>query len=624
MNRTVVGVLHVVAFALALSTQSCGGKGTSEIDTHNHSFAQITDVVVEHLDLDLVVDFDRKLIRGRATLHIDNRSGTSKLILDTKDLVIAHVNLGDEKTPTTFVVGETVEFLGEPLIIDITPETRRVHIDYHTTEGASALGWLDASQTADGKYPFLYTQGQSIQNRSWIPCQDTPGVRVTYNAKIQVPPGMMAVMSARNPTVRSHLGVYEFEMPQPIAPYLIALAVGDIDFRPIGDRSGVYAEPSVVEKAAWEFADTEAMMKRAEALYGPYRWERFDVIVLPPSFPFGGMENPRLTFVTPVLVAGDRSLVSTIAHELAHSWSGNLVTNATWSDFWLNEGFTTYFERRILEALYGVEHMEMEASLGIGHLEQSLARVEPDDPDTRLKIELEARDPEDGLTWVAYEKGYLFLRLLEETVGREKWDSFLRGYFDTFAFQPMTTDRFLAYLRSELIGDDAALEGAIGIDDWVFGTGIPDNAPEIRSSVFEEVGATIDTWLAGTPAVELDTEGWTSQEWVEFIQKLPSSLTLDQMAELDAAYQLNEGTNGEILQVWFVRAIESRYEPAYPYIESYLVTIGRIWLIGAVYRALAATPEGMEMAREIYAKAKPGYHPMTVGVIDRILTPAES
>jgi aminopeptidase N len=577
--------------------------------------------VVEHIDLDLEVDFDRERIGGRATLHIHNKRDSDRLVLDTRELNIERVTLGHSEAPADFVIGESVEFLGQPLVIDITPQTELVHIDYTTSEGASALDWLEVAQTADGKRPFLYTQGQSIQNRSWIPCQDTPGVRVTYRAKIKTPPGMLAVMSARNPTAKNPQGIYLFDMPQPIAPYLIALAVGDLEFRAISDRCGVYAEPSVVDEAAWEFADTEAMMQKAEALYGKYRWERFDVIVLPPSFPYGGMENPRLTFVTPVLVAGDRSLVSTIAHELAHSWSGNLVTNATWSDFWLNEGFTTYLERRILEALYGRDRMEMEAALGFGELAGTLGRVEPDDPDTRLRNDLAGRDPDDGLSWIAYEKGYVFLRLLEERVGRERWDNFLRGYFDRFAFQPMTTERFVAYLRGELISGARSLEDAIMIEEWVYGTGLPDNSPRIHSSAFEEIAAAVELWKSGTPARELPTAGWSSQEWKEFMQRLPTPMTMAQMTELDEAFHLTNGSNAEILQVWFLRAIESGYEPAYPYIETYLVSIGRIWLIESIYRKLAETPEGMEMAKRIYAKARPGYHPLAVGAVDRILQP---
>lgn len=614
-----VAVLAIALAGLAWGMQACGGRKTPVVA--DHSFSRPEDVLVEHLDLDLRVDFDSERIRGRASLRISNRSGSKRLFLDSRDLNVTRVTLGEEETPTSFVIGEAVEHLGAPLIIDIRPETRRVTIDYETSPGASALGWLKPAQTAGGVYPFLYTQGQSIHNRSWIPCQDTPAVRVTYRARIETPPGMMAVMSARNPTVRNPNGVYTFDMPQPIAPYLIALAVGDIDFRPIGNRCGVYAEPGLVDRAAWEFADTERMMEKVEELYGPYRWERFDVIVLPPSFPYGGMENPRLTFVTPVLVAGDRSLVSTIAHELAHSWSGNLVTNATWDDFWLNEGFTVYIERRIFEALYGTEQAEMEATLGLVELETELDDLGPDHPDTRLRVDLEGRDPDDELSSVPYEKGYLFLRMLEEAVGRERWDEFLRGYFDAFAFQPMTSDTFTAYLRRVLVRDDAALEESIRIDEWIDGPGLPDNRPQIGSTASEAVAAVAAAWASGTKAADLPTDGWSTQQWKRFVQSLPATVTAAQLSELDDAFGFTERSNAEILQVWFVRAIDSGYEAADPAIDNYLLTIGRIWLISSIYEELAKTPDGLSRARAIYERAKPGYHPRTIAAVDQILYP---
>ncbi|MCZ6767460.1 MAG: M1 family aminopeptidase/hydrolase, partial [bacterium] len=421
----------------------------------NHSFAKPDQVAVEHMVLDLEIDFDAERIRGSVTLEIVNKSGAERLYLDTRGLVIEKVTLDGAGNLAEYTLGDEVESIGQPLAIDILPETKSVTVYYETTEGATALDWLRPEQTAGGKMPFLYTQGQSILNRTWIPCQDSPEVRITYDARIKVPKGMLAVMSASNSTRRSDDGVYEFSMPQPIPTYLIALAAGDLEFRPISDRCGVYAEPYIVDRAAWEFADTESMIRTAEALYGPYRWDRYDVIVLPPSFPYGGMENPRLSFVTPVLVAGDRSLVSTIAHELAHSWSGNLVTNATWDDFWLNEGFTVYFERRIMEAVYGRDDAELDAVLGVNELKEKIESLGEDHPDTRLALDVSDRnDPDDGLSTVAYNKGYLFLRLLEESVGRERMDAFLRKYFDTFAFGSMTSERFVEYLRAELIRGD--------------------------------------------------------------------------------------------------------------------------------------------------------------------------
>jgi aminopeptidase N len=425
-------------------------------------------------------------------------------------------------------------------------------------------------------------------------------------------------MSASNGTERSPDGVYEFEMREPIPSYLLSLAVGDIDFRPISDRAGVYAEPALVDAAAWEFADLEKMMAAAESLYGPYRWGRYDVIVLPPSFPFGGMENPRLTFITPILVAGDRSLVSVVAHELAHSWSGNLVTNASWEDFWLNEGFTTYFERRIMEALYGREVMEMQALLGRADLDEEIAELGADSPDTRLRVDLRGRSPDDDIASAPYEKGYLFLRMLEESVGRERWDEFVRGYFDAFAFQSMDTERFLAYLKAELLDGSVARTDELMVERWVYEPGIPANAPAPVSKKFEEVEAEIARFAAGTPAAELDTEGWVSQQWSHFLLQLPRSLGVEQMSGLDSAFGFSRA-NGEVRRPWFLLVIENRYAPAYPALEDFLVHVGRRWLVEGLYRKLAETPDGRAWAVEVYGKARPGYHAMTAGMVDAIL-----
>lgn len=594
-----------------------------QLQVENHSFARPTEVVMTHLELDLTVNFAEEQLHGRATIHLNNKTGAREVYLDSRALAVERVTLGAEEEEGAFEIGEDAGYLGRPLIVQIKPDTKVVNVYYHTTEGATALDWLKPSQTSGGKEPFLYTQGQAILNRSWIPCQDNTAIRITYDARIKTPPGMMAVMSAKNGTQRNPDGVYEFSMPQPIPPYLIALAVGDLEFRAISERCGVYAEADVVDRAQWEFADTESMIQQAEKLYGPYRWGRYDIIVLPPSFPYGGMENPRLSFVTPVLLAGDRSLVATIAHELAHSWSGNLVTNATWSDFWLNEGFTTYFELRILETLYGRERMELQAALGYRELQANLERFGRDDPDTRLRPNVSDRDPDEGLNTIPYEKGYLFLRHIEETVGRERWDEFLRNYFDRFAFQTMTSSRFVEYLRSELVRGDDRLEEALAIDEWVYEPGLPENHPEIQSKSLERVNATVESWKSGTPAGELDTSRWSSQEWKLFLQGLPAEISAERMKELDEVFDLTDRSNGEILQVWLLHAIANAYEPAYPRLESFLIGLGRIWLIRPLYQRLADTPEGLIRAKEIYSKARAGYHPVTINVIDRVLEPRE-
>lgn len=581
-----------------------------------HSFAHPDEVSVSHLDLDITVDFSTHRIEGTASLTLDNKTGADHLYLDSRGLTIRKVTLDEPGVEGVFSLGDEVEHLGRPVVIDIAPDTRVVHIDYATSPGAEALQWLSGEQTASGK-PFLFTQSEAILARTWIPLQDTPGVRMTYDATVHVPPDLLALMSAENPQERNADGVYRFHMPQPIPSYLMALGVGDLRFRSTSDRSGVYAEPTLVDRAAWEFADTEKMMGAAEALYGPYRWGRYDLLLLPPSFPFGGMENPRLTFVTPTVIAGDRSLVALVAHELAHSWSGNLVTNATWNDFWLNEGVTTYIERRIMERLYGKDYADMLWALGFQDLEDTVKELGPDSPDTHLYLDLAGRNPDDGMTDIAYEKGALLLLLLEKTVGRDRWDPFLHTYFDTFAFQTMTTARFLDELKSKLLTSEEVR--AVDLDAWVYGPGIPDNAPRVQSAAFTQVEEQIQAWTTGTAASKLDTEGWTTHQWLHFIRNLPSPLSGERMASLDQAFHFTDSNNSEILAAWLEQAIKNGYQAADPALERFLTSMGRRKFLKPLYSELAKTPEGKERALEIYRKARPTYHEISRATIDRIL-----
>lgn len=584
-----------------------------------HSFSKPDEAVVTHLHLDLAVDFEMKRLKGAAVLTIDNKTGTDTLFLDTRGLTIERVILGKEGPETSFRLGEAVPHLGQPLSIAITPKTTAVTIFYHTHPDAAALQWLEPAQTSGGKKPFLFTQSQAILARTWVPCQDGPGVRMTYTARITTSHDLLAVMSATNPTTKSKDGMYEFSMPQPIPSYLLALAVGDLSFESTGPRSGIYAEPSVVKQAAWELADTEKMIEAAETLYGPYRWDRYDVLVLPPSFPFGGMENPRLTFATPTILAGDRSLVSLVAHELAHSWSGNLVTNATWNDFWLNEGFTVYFEHRIMEQVYGRTYSEMLAQLSMQDLESTIRELGAANADTYLKLNLAGRDPDEGMTDIAYNKGYFLLRLIEETIGREAFDAFLKSYFNAFAFKSMTTEGFISYLRDNLFRANKNLEGQVKIEEWIYGPGLPEGRPQVRSDEFMRVEEQVTAWKQGTSPGRLVTKDWTTHHWLHFLRNLPTDISHEQMGELDKAFGFSRSGNSEILAAWFPHVIAQSYQPGYDPLEKFLTGVGRRKFLKPLYAKLAETSEGLERARRIYQKARPGYHSVSYRSIDEVL-----
>ena len=591
-----------------------------------HSYARPAEVSVQALALELAVDFETKTLAGHATWQLARPDATAtELLLDTRDLHIEAVLLGDSLAgePTEFTLGEADAVLGQPLRIRLRPDTTAVTIRYRTTPGAAALQWLSPAQTA-GRQPFLFTQSQAILARTWLPCQDSPGVRFTYQAQIRVPAELLALMSAENPQRRRPDGHYSFRMAQPIPAYLMALAVGDLEFQALSPRTGVYAEPATLPGAIDEFADLEQMVTAAEDLYGPYRWQRYDLLVLPPSFPFGGMENPRLTFVTPTILAGDRSLTSLIAHELAHSWSGNLVTNATWNDFWLNEGFTVYFERRIMERLYGRPYADMLQVLGHSALQHTIEEIGSASPDTHLHLNLAGRDPDEGLTEIAYEKGDYLLLTLEKLIGRPALDTFIKEYFARHSFQSMDTASFVAYLRQELLSRQPGLEEQLQLDAWINGPGIPAGAPPVHSARFEAVEAARQSWQQGTPASRLPTAEWSSHEWVHFLHGLPQLLSLEQLGELDAAFGFSQSGNSEILAAWFPFTIAAGYAPAEAALEAFLTHVGRRKFLTPLYKALLATPNGRARARHLYAEARPNYHAVATVTFDALLgRPAE-
>ncbi len=604
----------------SLLTLSCSSPLKEKIYVKDsHSNSKPWEVDIEHISLNLTVDFDKKIISGKATLFINNKKGVDRLYLDAWGLKIDSITLGKAQSPTTFVIGKFVKFHGSPLVVDITAQTKTVNIYYSTSPDAEGLDWVNPEQTAGGVYPFLYTQSQAILARTWIPLQDTPGVRFSYDATIKVPSEFLAIMSAQNPTEKNAEGIYHFEMPQKIPSYLMALGVGDLEFRSLGPRTGVYVEPSLIDKAEYEFADTEFMMTTAEKLYGPYLWDRYDLLVLPSSFPWGGMENPRLTFVYPLVLVGDRSLVSLVAHELAHSWSGNLVTNANWDDVWLNEGFTTYLTGRIMEELYGESYENMLKVKGELNLREEIDRMGPDSSDTRLKLNMEGRNPNDAFSTIPYQKGRFFLMTVEKTVGRERWDTFLHDYFQEHAFGNMTTEGFLQYMNDNLLMGNKELGEKIQIENWVYGKGLPSNFPELHSEEFDIVDDMINNWVKGSPASEISTEGWTTHHWIYFLKQLPVKISKERLNALNTSLKLNDINNPIVLRNWLSLAMENLYEPAYETVEKFLIEIGHRSSVRQIYRAMAKTPEGLEMGRRIYKNARPRYHYMTSTAVDAIL-----
>lgn len=633
--------------ALAACGQMVGGEPKSDMPplpasatapityvTDAHSYARPQVARVKHVALDLVADFEAKTLSGTATLDATGETGATEIILDVRDLDIRAVR-DDKGTALPFHLGAADPVLGQALTIAtpafVSGQIQKIVIDYSTRPTAPALQWLTPAQTAGGKLPFLFSQGQAILTRTWIPTQDSPGIRQTFTARIVTPDTLKAVMSAEMLTPEGESAgagqkAWRFRMTHPVPPYLIAIGVGDLAFASEDGRTGVWTEPSRLAAAKAEFAEVGQMVTAAEGLYGPYGWGRYDLLILPPSFPFGGMENPRLTFATPTVVAGDRSLVSLVAHELAHSWSGNLVTNATWDDFWLNEGFTTYFQNRIMEAVYGNDRAQQERVLGWDSLQAELKALPA--ADTRLRLDLKGRDPDEGMTDIAYEKGAAFLETIERIVGRAAFDAWLKGYFERNAFRPMTTDLFLQDIRTHLIKGDAALEQRLMMMQWIDQPGLPSNAVAPTSNAFTAVDAAAKAFFADRgPASAIPWAGWNTQQRQRFLNWRPANLrdgadwlTTQQLDDLQRTLNLNGQGNAEVLFSWLQVAVAHRYQPAVPALEQFLTSMGRRKFVLPLFDSLWAEGDwGRPIATRIYARARPGYHTVTTNSVDALV-----
>ncbi|KAL6763643.1 peptidase family M1-domain-containing protein [Haematococcus lacustris] len=621
------------------------------------SFANHQQIRVSHADLQLDVNFERKELEGymELTAVVEGKAGAEELVLDTSSgLAIHRVELLQPGTappappsPLSHHWGEPHKALGRPLHIPLPspqPLGSRVclGVRFTTPPGSSALQWLEPSQTAGGQHPYLFSQCQAIHARALVPCQDSPGAKMTYTAKVRVPAELTALMSAvpdseqdaaaggsldKLPEVQPPYPtkVFHFTQKVPIPPYLLALVVGELASRELGPRSRVWSEPSQVEAGAYEFADTASFLEAGEALAGPYVWGRYDLLLMPPSFPYGGMENPQLTFVTPTLLAGDQSLTNVIAHEIAHSWSGNLVTNATWQDFWLNEGWTVFIERKILGRLHGEATRQFHASRGALDLAEDVARFGVDHPYTRLVPDMTGGiDPDDVFSKIPYEKGFYLLYYLEGLVGGPAvFEPFMRAYLAAHAFKTVTSQGFKDFVLNYFKDNEAI--GQIDWDAWYHAPGLPPVTNTYDSSLAQAAYSLAKRWHTadvmgiGSSGPEGagpdDIESWSSEQTVAFLDKLTEFRAMQPMhasmtQKMAAFYRLYATNNAEIRASFFRLALEAEDPEVLPHVTAMLGSQGRMKYLRPLYRAMFKSKMGKQLAVDTFLKHKPGYHPI--------------
>lgn len=606
----------------------------------NHSYSNIKQIRTKHLHLELDVNFDNKTIYGIARHEMEN-FGADTAIFDISGLEIQKITLGKgTEKETDFMIGQWDKdsIFGQPLLVNITKKTKYINIYYKTTKRSTALEWLTPAMTVGKKHPYLFTQGQTILTRTWIPVQDSPSNRFTYSAAVKVPSSLMAVMSAKNSDKKSKTGNYTFNMPQPIPCYLIALVVGDLTYHKLGENCGIFTEPKLVKACDYEFRELPQMVKVADSLFGKYEWGQYDVLVLPYSFPYGGMENPRLTFINPTILSGDRSLVNVLAHELAHSWSGNLVTNSSWDDMWLNEGVTTYFENEIIEAMYGKEMADMIALIDFQNLEPLLVEIANSNypEDSQLKLKITDRSPDDVLNEVSYVKGEFFFKTLEQKVGRAKMSAFFKRYIKHFAFKTVNTEQFVQFLNKELLIPNNI---SFNTDEWLYNQGMPSNCVKIRSQRFSEMKKLAQRFAAGEDIFkkevkwvkvpgrkkrvkhvkQLKRSDYITQEWQVFIRSLPPKCDLELLRKLDRNLDFKNWNNAEVASEWMILGIRSNYDEIRPQIKRFLQKTGRCKFLNPIYLELSKDLDDKIWARKVAEKAIEAYHPVAAMRIKQLL-----
>ncbi|KAL8951086.1 MAG: hypothetical protein Q9222_002926 [Ikaeria aurantiellina] len=566
------------------------------------------------------IDFERKRLKGNVILQLDsiNDIETKDIILDTSHLHIDDVSLKGE-TLSEWQLLPRSEPYGSPLKISIDKAVEKgksieLDIKVQTTEKCTALQWLTPAQTSNKKHPYMFSQCQAIHARSLFPCQDTPDVKSTFEFNIRSP---LPVIASGLPTgvvsdsqtsddkdaAAPKTPLYTFTQSLPIPSYLFALASGDIATALIGPRSTVATGPDELQASQWELSSsTETFIRTAESLIYPYAWTTYNVLILPPSFPYGGMENPVYTFATPTIISGDRQNVDVIAHELSHSWSGNLVSNASWEHFWLNEGWTTYLERRIQMGVHGggEAYRDFSSIIGWKALEDSVEQFGTKDEEyTKLVIDLQGKDPDDAFSSVPYEKGFHFLYYLEKLVGMSKWDKFIPHYFTKYRGKSLDSYEFKSTLLEYFEKDNQVskkLTEEVDWDAWFYKPGLPPK-PEFDTSMVDVCYALAEKWKSFHDSPEgttmdsfepssKDIEGWAANQIVVFlerIQSLDTPLSKSAVHTMGETYGFIKSMNVEIVSRYLAVGLVAKSEEVMEPTAVLLGRVGRMKFVRPLY-----------------------------------------
>ncbi|KAF0692479.1 Aste57867_16449 [Aphanomyces stellatus] len=602
--------------------------------TDKHSLANIAVIKSTAIDLQLTADFDRHVFHGYVDITATViGAGATEFVLDTRALYIQKATIDGEHVLTT---QKEDEVFGTALHLPLPAAARAVgtsftaRIYYETTPDSTAIQWLPKEQTADKTHPYLFTQSEAIHARALLPCQDAPSVTTVYKAAITVPTWATCLMSAvasADPQATAAKTTFFYEQNVAVPSYLIAIVVGRLESREIGPRSRVWSEPSQVDAVAYEFAQTEDFLKNAEQIMGQeYVWGRYDLVSLPPSFPFGGMENPCLTFATPTLIAGDRSLADVIAHEIAHSWTGNLITNQTWEHFWLNEGWTMWLQRKIMAKIYTDLHFDFDSIIGWNALQHSIDAYGADHEFTKLVPTLDGCDPDDSFSSVPYEKGFNLLYYLSKLVGDDAFEVFAKAYVQQFKYKTVTSDEFKAFFLGHFQSTKATELATIDWHAWFYAPGMP-KRPAFDTTISAASEALATRWSTGAgPFDAKDVDGWTSSQYVVMLERL-LEICVERNHFLDAAalthlgdvYKLTHTKNSEVRMRFQTLCVRAEHAAILPQVEAFLKEQGRMKYVRPLYRDLYKSKFGADAARRIFGQTKDNYHPIARKMIAKDL-----